>query len=240
MLRQRLLCEVDVDGRRFPVHAYHLGSSDAQAPAVAYVGGVHGLERIGAEVVIAYLRSLVMRLRWDETLHRQLEAMCLVFVPLLNPGGLWRGTRANPNGVDLMRNAPQDAEEPVPWLVGGQRLSAALPWYRGARDAAMERESLVDNEFTASSYRVVHFVADMPIRLSDARLAAAPPAAWTLGRIIFVMAEFQVLDTETDARNEVGDASHSAYKVRQRTAVMRRLKLGKPGVAVPSERKDDD
>ena len=43
--------------------------------------------------------------------------------------------------------------------------------------AAMERESLVDNEFTASSYRVVHFVADMPIRLSDARLAAAPPAA---------------------------------------------------------------
>ena len=141
MLRQRLLCDVDVDGRRFPVHAYHLGSSDAQAPAVAYVGGVHGLERIGAEVVIAYLHSLMMRLRWDETLHRQLEAMCLVFVPLLNPGGLWRGTRANPNGVDLMRNAPQDAEEPVPWLVGGQRLSAALPWYRGARGAAMESES---------------------------------------------------------------------------------------------------
>jgi len=103
-----------------------------------------------------------------------------------------------------------------------------------------ERDSLVENEFTASSYRVVHFVADMPIRLSDARLAAAPPAAWTLGRIIFVMAEFQVLDTETDARNEVGDASHSAYKVRQRTAVMRRLKLGKPGVAVPSEKKDDE
>ena len=140
MLRQRLLCEVDVDGRRFPVHAYHLGSSDAQAPAVAYVGGVHGLERIGAEVVIAYLRSLVMRLRWDETLHRQLEAMCLVFVPLLNPGGLWRGTRANPNGVDLMRNAPQDAEEPVPWLVGGQRLSAARDAHsRAVRELAALR-----------------------------------------------------------------------------------------------------
>jgi uncharacterized protein (TIGR04562 family) len=55
------------------------------------------------------------------------------------------------------------------------------------------------------------------------------------------MAEFQVLDTETDARNEVGDASHSAYKVRQRTAVMRRLKLGASlGVAVPGERKDDE
>ena len=105
-------------------------------------------------------------------------------------------------------------------------------------ESEAEREGQVDNEFTASSYRVVHFVADMPIRLSDARLAAAPPAAWTLGRIIFVMAEFQVIDTDTDARNEIGEASHSAYKVRQRTAVMRRLKLGKAGVVLPGERKD--
>jgi len=140
-LRQRLLCEVEVDGRMLPVHAYTLGRVGPDAPAVGYFGGVHGLERIGAEVVIAYLRSLVMRLRWDDTLHRQLESMGMLFVPLVNPGGCWRGTRANPNGVDLMRNAPQDALEPVPWLVGGQRISAALPWYRGARGAAMERES---------------------------------------------------------------------------------------------------
>lgn len=140
-LRQRLLCEVAVDGRRLPVHAYHLGNPDPRLPLVAFVGGVHGLERIGAEVVIAYLRSLVMRLRWDETLHRQLEAMHLVFVPLVNPGGVWRGTRANPAGVDLMRNAPVDAREPVPYLIGGQRFSAALPWYRGARGAPMECES---------------------------------------------------------------------------------------------------
>jgi len=140
-LRQRLLCEVEVDGRMLPVHAYMLGRVGPDAPAVGYFGGVHGLERIGAEVVIAYLRSLVMRLRWDDTLHRQLESMGMLFVPLVNPGGCWRGTRANPNGVDLMRNAPQDALEPVPWLVGGQRISAALPWYRGVRGAAMERES---------------------------------------------------------------------------------------------------
>jgi uncharacterized protein (TIGR04552 family) len=106
-----------------------------------------------------------------------------------------------------------------------------------APEIERERESMVDNEFTAPGYRVVHFVADMPIRLSDARLAAAPPAAWTLGRVIFVMAEFQVIDTGTDARNEVGDASHSAYKVRQRTAVMRRLKLGKAGLALPDDPK---
>jgi hypothetical protein len=140
-IEQRLLCEVSFDKQRLPVHAYLLGSQNPQAPAVGFFGGVHGLERIGAEVVIAYLRSLVMRLRWDETLHRQLESMRLVFVPLVNPGGLCRGTRANPNGVDLMRNAPVDARERVPYLVGGQRISAALPWYRGNLGSPMESES---------------------------------------------------------------------------------------------------
>lgn len=96
------------------------------------VGGVHGLERIGAEVVIAYLQSLVTRMRWDSTLHRQLESVRLVFMPLVNPGGMLRGTRANPAGVDLNCNAPVDADDRVPWLVGGQRASPNLPWYRGA------------------------------------------------------------------------------------------------------------
>ena len=51
------------------------------------------------------------------------------------------GTRANPSGVDLMRNAPVETAEPVPFLVGGQRLSAALPWYRGPKGRAMEIEN---------------------------------------------------------------------------------------------------
>lgn len=140
-LERRLLCEVQVGAGTLPVHAYLLGSARPELPAVGFFGGVHGLERIGAEVVIAHLRSLVMRLRWDDTLHRQLESVRLLFVPLVNPGGLALGTRANPNGVDLMRNAPVDALERVPYLVGGQRISATLPWYRGAAGAAMEAES---------------------------------------------------------------------------------------------------
>jgi hypothetical protein len=65
----------------------------------------------------------------------------LVFMPLVNPGGLWLGTRANPNGVDLMRNAPVESVERVPFLIGGQRISAAMPWYRGPLGAPMEAES---------------------------------------------------------------------------------------------------
>jgi uncharacterized protein (TIGR04562 family) len=54
----------------------------------------------------------------------------------------------------------------------------------------------------------------------------APPAAWALGPIIFVLCEFQLIDRETEAANELGDASHAKYKERQKQAVMRRLKLG--------------
>ncbi len=91
-----------------------------------------------------------------------------------------------------------------------------------------EREGgLVDNVFSSESYRVVHFVVDMPVRLPESMLAEAPPAAWALGRVIFVQTEFQVLDKETDQSNEVGDASHAAYKRRQDIAVMRRLKVGR-------------
>ncbi len=141
-VQSRVVCRVDMpSGATHPVYAVTLGNPDPALPAVGYFGGVHGLERIGAEVVIAFLQSLVMRLQWDSTLHKQLESVRLVFMPVVNPGGMQLGTRANPRGVDLMRNAPVQAHEPVPFLVGGQRLSARLPWYRGAAEAPMEIEN---------------------------------------------------------------------------------------------------
>ncbi len=84
--------------------------------------------------MLSFLQSLLARLRWDRLLHQQLDAVRLLFMPLVNPGGMWQSTRCNPQGVDLMRNAPVDALEKVPFLLGGQRLSPRLPWYRGALD----------------------------------------------------------------------------------------------------------
>jgi hypothetical protein len=158
-LSARVVCEVAVAGRCFPVHAIALGNPARDVPAIGFFGGVHGLERIGSEVVIAFLRSLLMRLRWDATLHRTLESLRLVFVPLVNPGGMSCGTRANPRGVDLMRNAPLDATERVPFLLGGQRISAALPWYRGPAHAPMEAESaalcrVVEEELLARPFSI--------------------------------------------------------------------------------------
>lgn len=134
-------CVVEVAEHRFPVHVVTMGSERRDVPAVGFFGGIHGLERIGTEVVLAHLRNLVQRLRWDDGLARNLERLRMVFMPIVNPGGMWRGTRANPNGVDLMRNAPVESVEHVPFMISGQRLSTALPWFRGAAGAPMEAES---------------------------------------------------------------------------------------------------
>src|SRR5205823_7290842 len=82
------------------------------------------------------------------------------------------------------------------------------------------------NEFSAQSYRIIHFVVDMPVRIPRKILDRAPPSAGQFGQIIFVICEFQLVDRDTEAQNEVGDASHAKYKERQKKAVMRRLQLG--------------
>ena len=137
----RTVCEVRSGRQSFPVLTATIGSNAPNAPAIGFFGGVHGLERIGTQLILDYMRALQRRLEWDEQLHEQLCSVRLVFMPIVNPGGMWAGTRSNPNGVDLMRNAPQDAEGHVPFLAGGQRIGSWLPWYRGSRRGAMELES---------------------------------------------------------------------------------------------------
>ncbi|MDB5800541.1 MAG: carboxypeptidase [Rhodocyclales bacterium] len=159
-LDARVVCDVASFDRRFPVYSITLGNPDPAVPALGFFGGFHGLERIGSHVVIAYLESLVTRLQWDTMLHRQLESVRLVFMPIVNPGGMWQATRANPNGVDLMRNAPLDGVEGVPFLIGGQRLSARLPWYRGPAAGPMEMENqaacqVVEEELLSRDFSLV-------------------------------------------------------------------------------------
>ena len=82
------------------------------------------------------------------------------------------------------------------------------------------------NLFSAESYKIIHLVVDMPVRLPKRILDNAPPSAAALGDVIFVICDFQIVDRDTDAHNELGDASHAQYKERQKKAVMRRLQLG--------------
>ncbi len=80
-----------------------------------------------------------------------------------------------------------------------------------------------DNPFSGSSYQVVNFIVDYPVRvdhLGHARYGAM------LGRIVFVQTEFQVVDADTAVANESGDNAHEHYKDRQRAIVASRLRKG--------------
>ena len=83
-----------------------------------------------------------------------------------------------------------------------------------------------ENPFSEDSYRALHFVVDLPVRIDDLLPAGPPRAGEDLGRIVFSMVEFQVMDAEAARQNEMGPASHRRYKKRQEIAALRRLSRG--------------
>jgi len=77
------------------------------------------------------------------------------------------------------------------------------------------------NEFSGPEYRIVNFVADLPLRLE--RLIPRAELPPELSHVVFVLTEFQVCDKVTSIRNESGASSHEAYKARQHERVRMRL-----------------
>ena len=77
-LSAETLCAVAFQRHTFPVYALSLGSQAKDIPTVVFVGGIHGLERIGTQVVLAFLETLLARLRWDLTLEAH-EQVRIVF-----------------------------------------------------------------------------------------------------------------------------------------------------------------
>ncbi len=141
-VRTSVVGRIPVKDMNLPIYRAELGSTRPDAPSVLVVGGVHGLERIGSQVVIAWLSSLLARMGWDENCRQLLEKVHITLLPILNPGGMYLNQRSNPNGVDLMRNAPITAQDRSAFLLGGQRLSPRLPWYIGDPEQGMEAENL--------------------------------------------------------------------------------------------------
>lgn len=131
---------IEFKTQKYPLVSVRFGNPGA--PALLITGGVHGLERIGAQLAVSLLKSFYERLTWDSIAQNFLKSVQLVFVPLVNPIGYFEITRSNGDGIDLMRNAPIDAEDNAPFLLGGQRYSKHLPWFRGEK-TAQETEFLI-------------------------------------------------------------------------------------------------
>ena len=89
------------------------------------------------------------------------------------------------------------------------------------------------NEFSGKGFRILNFAVDLPVRV-DELLSKLDPMAEELGRVVFTLVEFQLVDHATAVKNEQGDASHERYKKRQLKRVLRRLSRG---LVVPKKRK---
>jgi uncharacterized protein (TIGR04552 family) len=103
----------------------------------------------------------------------------------------------------------------------------AFARYADQLQATIEGERVhLENEFSGASYRVINFVADLPVKVDEHLLRRLVDPSADLGSIIFVLTEFQIMDAETARTNEEGENSHQAYKDRQYERVKARLEQG--------------
>jgi uncharacterized protein (TIGR04552 family) len=141
--------------------------------------------------------------------------------------------------ADLLPALTQLVRELVPYnhIIPGQShnnlidpalIETALPPEEAERLQPLVEDVLraetAKNEFSGSTYRMVNFITDIPVRLPDSRLPRDTDV--TFGRVVFVMAEFQLVDAATAKTNELGDNAHDVYKERQRERVKARLGRG--------------
>lgn len=97
-----------------------------------------------------------------------------------------------------------------------------------------EERRRTNNRFSGSSYRILNFVADVPIRLDAYLPAPDKDTRNRKGRIALALCEFQIADEEQAHANESGENSHERYKQRQREVVLKRLSRG---LVVPRQSK---
>jgi uncharacterized protein (TIGR04552 family) len=105
-------------------------------------------------------------------------------------------------------------------LVDIQPLLRRLSRTRDFSMAPSGEAPAMQNEFTAREYQTLNFVADLPVRVDG--LLGGPTDAKG-GSVVFVLAEFQIVDRARAIANERGDSSHAKYKHRQHQRVRERL-----------------
>jgi uncharacterized protein (TIGR04552 family) len=147
---------------------------------------------------------------------------------------------------------------PFNYIIPGESVNGILPFRRVVEETPAyaryadqlqrafdeDARAALGNEFSGPTYRVINFVADLPVRIDEYLCRMPDQAADELGSTIFVLTEFQVMDAETAHQNETGENSHQAYKERQHQRVKTRLSGGleatEDASAPPLDDDDDD
>ncbi len=96
----------------------------------------------------------------------------------------------------------------------------------GIESSVADEVAPVGNEFTGSSYRMINFIIDVPVRLDHLLGRSGDPWLLQKGSIVYVGCEFQLVNQEAAFINEQGENAHSSYKNRQQERVAARLMWG--------------
>jgi len=112
-------------------------------------------------------------------------------------------------------------------LARSPALQRFLPEITDLAAVAADKKATTQNEFSGPGYRVINFVADLPVRI-DKYLCRTPddPLFAENGTIVFVLTEFHIIDARMAENNECGENSHEKYKERQFACVKVRLMHG--------------
>ena len=132
---------------------------------------------------------------------------------------------------------------PFNYIIPGQAVNRLLPFQRilednpGLRrhaenlqpDAELNLGEPAVNQFSSDGYRVINFVADLPLRvgaLMRHMVGKCDSDDIDPRGVVYVLTEFQVMDAQTAIKNEEGESSHAVYKERQHIEVKARLTRG--------------
>jgi len=85
----------------------------------------------------------------------------------------------------------------------------------------------VGNANSSEAYRMINFIVDLPVRIDRHHLPTRPFAPAVLPGIVHVLTEFQIVDQQSHAANECGEASHENYEAGRLAKVRERLLHGR-------------
>lgn len=132
---------------------------------------------------------------------------------------------------------------PFNYIIPGQAVNRLLPFQRILDDNPSLRRHMEHlqpdaelnlgeasvNQFSSDGYRVINFVADLPLRvgaLMRHMVGKCDSDEIDPRGVVYVLTEFQVMDAQTALKNEEGESSHVVYKERQHIEVKARLTRG--------------
>ena len=92
--------QIRIKDKTYTMRLLSVGEAPKDAPTLVLIGGVHGLESIGVDILLNYIKALIHQSAWSDTTRAMLKSVRLLALPMANPSGIAKNSRANGHGVD--------------------------------------------------------------------------------------------------------------------------------------------